>query len=182
MSESAGPSRIWYWVGGGIIGGGILAAVLVAVLGLRAFSDEIDAFQRVPFSRGGEVSLSEPGGYVVYFEGEQPPSSGFDIDIEPLDGGEVEAPAPYGSDLTYDVGGRSGTAVATVRVLRPGRFRIDSATASDGAGQLAVGPSLSRRLLFSVLGSLALVFGSLLVGATILIVTAVKRSSARRSQ
>lgn len=178
MSENSGPSRIWYWVGGGIIAGGLLAAALLVVLGMGALSDEIDGFQRVPFGGSGEVSLSE-GGYVLYHEGLQAPSS-VDADVEPLDGGEAEAPAPYGSGLTYDLGGRSGTAVGTIRVLRPGRFRIDTTTTSDADGQLAVGTSVARRILFLVLGCLALFFGSIVVGATTLIVTAVKRQRARR--
>ena len=175
-----GPSRIGYWVGGAIAVLGIVAAVLWVVLGIRSISDQVDDFQRVPLGGTGEVSFSEPGGYVVYYEGDEDPPPSFDGDIDPLDGGRSEAMAPYSSDLTYNMGGHSGVAVGTIEILEPGRFRFDTRTRSDAGGQLAVGRTLGRKLVTTVVGGLGLGFGSCFIGATILIVTAVRRYSARR--
>ncbi len=45
---SGGPTRTRYWVGGGIMVAGVLAAILWVVVGIGSLSDEIDGFQRVP--------------------------------------------------------------------------------------------------------------------------------------
>jgi len=179
-SASGGPSRIWYWLGGAIIVAGIVGAVAWVVLGIGALSDEIDRFQRVPFGGSGEISFSEPGSYVIYYEDGLDVFPGFRADIEPLDGGAAEDPRDYTSDLTYNLGGHSGQAVGTIRILEPGRFRFNTTTTSEAGGQLAVGPSIGRRLVFTVVGALGLAFGSAILGVTILIVTAVKRHRARR--
>jgi hypothetical protein len=167
-------------LGGGIVVVGIVAAVLWFALGIAGLSDDVDGFQRVPLGGTGEVSFSESGGYVIYYEGSEDPSPPFDADLEPLDGGEAGPIGSYGTDLTYDFGGRSGTAVGTIEIVRPGRFRLDTTTPSDAGGELAVGRTLGRRLVTSVVGGLALGFGSCFIGATILIVTAVRRYNARK--
>lgn len=156
---------------------GVLAAILWVVVGIGSLSDEIDGFQRVPLGRSGEVSFSEPGGYVIYYEGDAFP--GFNADVEPLDGGRAEAPVEYGGDLTYDMGGRSGRAVGTIRILQPGRFTFDTTSTPDAGGRLAVGPTIARRLVLVVVGALALAFGGGIIGATTLIVTALKRYGVR---
>jgi hypothetical protein len=169
-----------YWLGGAIVLLGIVAAVLWIVLGVRSLSDQVDDFQRVPLGGTGEVSFSEPGGYVVYYEGEVDPPPSFDGDLDPLDGGRSEPMASYNSDLTYDMGGRSGVAVRTVEIVEPGRFRFETRARSGAAGQLAVGRTLGRKLVFTVVGGLAVGFGSCLIGLLTVIVTIVRRWSARK--
>ena len=170
------PSRIWYWLGSGIIVAGMIAAALWIVVGMGGLSNEIDSFQRVPVGGSGEVLFSTPGSYVIYYEGGQGVSPGFQAAVEPLDGGRAEAPADYNGDLNYDLGGHAGHAVGTIRILEPGRFKLDTTTTSDDdGGQLALGPPIGRELVSLVVGALALGFGSCIVGATTLIVTAVKR-------
>ena len=180
----AAPTRAGYWLGAGIMAVGVVAAALWAVLGIASFSHEIDGFQRVPLGQSGQLSLSKPGGYVIYYEGgrgSQGAVPDFNVSIRPVDGGAAGDLADYRGSLTYDLGGHSGSAAGTFQVRTPGRFTFQTTTSSQATGQLAVGRTIGRKLVGVVLGALALGLAGLLVGGTIVIVTAVKRRKARQT-
>ena len=90
--------------------------------------------------------------------------------------------APYGGSLTYTASGRDGSAVATVTPSGAGEYvvRTDGDPGPTGA-TVALGRSLAGPLLRWVLGTFAiggLVAGS---GVILLVVTAIRRSRARRT-
>jgi hypothetical protein len=63
------PARLWYWVAGAAVVAAVVWLALGLFLGFRSLSRQVEGFQRVPIPGQAEVSLTEPGGYTVYFEG-----------------------------------------------------------------------------------------------------------------
>ena len=175
------PSRTGYWVGGGVAVLGVVGAVLWFVLGLTSFSDEIKGFERVPADgEPRQVDLSRTGSYTAYYE----PASGSVDESGPAVDAEVVGPdgrnvalKPYVTKLTYDLGGHHGRAVFTFRADATGTYEVRSSSASEG--ELAIGRGVGRKLVGSIVGGFAIGLAGLGLGALVLIVTAVRRSSAR---
>lgn len=181
MSDAGvGPSKKGYWVGAAIVVVAGIAAIVWFATGFKSFSDTIDNFQRVPVNGEGEVTFDDTGGYVLYYEG--PGASDGDIptgqaQLTPVAGGESLDLDDYDSELTYEIGGHSGVAVLTVDIEEPGTYLLESE--SDGDGELAVGRSVGTKLVTSIVGGLVLGGLGVVVGAVIIIVTAVRRRGAR---
>jgi len=182
QEATPGPSRVWYWVGGGAALIGVTGAVLWFVLGLLSLSHQVEGFQRVPID--GEprrVNLLRAGSYTAYFEPRfgRASDSGPAVDARLVapDGQEVPL-SSYDSDLTYDFGGYQGRAVFTFRIDSPGAYQLQS-SAADG-GVLALGRGVGNKLVTSIVGAFAIGIVGLAVGIPLVIVTAVRRHSARR--
>lgn len=175
-------SRAGYWIGGGLIVVGVLGAVAFFVSSFARLNDQVDDFQRVPLPGKATVEL-EARKYVIYSESATSGDAGLPFEVEIIEGrtGTSLDIADYGAELTYSLSGREGIARATVTPARPGAYvvRADSRVRTSGA-RLALGGSLAWPLLRGILGSF--VIGGLGVGsgAALLIVTAVRRSRARR--
>ncbi len=178
----AGPSRVWYWVGGAIVVVGLVAGVLWGLFGFVGLSDEVDGFARVPVDGGGQITLPGDGGYTMYYEAPSGDINGDvpegQVSVVAVDGGVAVALEDYGGRLTYGFGGHSGEALFTFEVNRPGRYQVDST--GSGRGELAVGRGVGGRLVRTVVGAVLLVLGGVLVGAVVLIVTGVARHNAAR--
>jgi hypothetical protein len=160
------PGRVWYLVALAVL----LVGVAWIVLGLISVSRQVDSFPRVPLPAGGTVALDHSGGYVIYYEGPgasrgQVPS--FHVRIFPAAVGSLR---PYASSVTYSFGSHQGRAVLTLRVVHPGRFRVEpsGAPAVPGGSDLAFGSSIAGRVAGTVLPSIALIFlgiiGAIVVG------------------
>lgn len=183
-------------MGASIIASGFAAAALWAVMGLTSVSSKIDDFQRVPLGGSAEVTFPEAGAYVIYYE--RPPGAkggsmfhvGSDVgpeeafhvnvEIEPLDGGVGGGLDDYRSTLTYNLHGRSGTAVGTFQILEPGRFMFHTTESSEDSGLVALGPSLGRRLAATIFGGLFLTIGGVVLGGVTMLAIGAKRRNARR--
>jgi Domain of unknown function (DUF4234) len=175
-------SRAGYWIGGGVIAVGVLGAVLWFVGSLLRLSDEVDDFPRV--SVPGEATIElEARKYIVYYESSTAEESvpAVELAITEARTGAPLAISPYSGSLTYSFPDHEGAALATVTPGQAGAFavRTDSALATSGAS-VALGRSLAWPILRGILGAFAI--GGLLVGAggTLVAVTAVRRSRARR--
>ncbi len=182
------PSAVWYWVGGALIAAGVIGAVLWFITGFMRLDDAIDDFGRVPaeFGRipsgaGGEVVIDEPGGQVVYAEGAVGDGVRFRLAVTGPSGEPVPVDS-YRTSLTYDLGGRSGVAVATFEAVRPGRYRLVSEDVPFGVDELAVGPSIAGDLLRTILGAFVVAGLGVAVGGATLGITAVRRSKAKRAR
>lgn len=178
------PKRLWYWVGGGIVGLGIAAAVGWALVGVLAFVHRIDGFQRAPLGAERRIVFSQAGDYTLYYEGpgaddESNAIPNFDVTLVPVEGDQSVRLSEYGSKVTYSIGGHRGRAVASFHLDKPGTYLLGTVSRSDGTGQVAVGRGLGRKIVKTVVGSLVLGFVGLATGAAIVIVTAVKRHSRR---
>lgn len=171
-----------YWIGGGLIVAAVAGAILWGVLSFVAIGDTLDDFLRVPAPGSQEVQL-EPRKYIVYFEG---PGAGEDytppIEVSVRDA-RNEQPvglSGYGAELTYSIGGHSGTAQATVTPPRAGRYIVSAATTQEpSAGlEVALGESIGGKIVRAILGAFA-IGGLLLVAGIILIVMTVAKRRRR---
>lgn len=171
-------SRAGYWIGGGLIVGAVVGAILWGVLSFVSIGNTLDDFARVQAPGSRAVAL-EARKYVVYFEG---PGAGEDytppIEVTIRDA-RNEQPlgiADYGGSLTYSIGGHSGTAQATVTPARAGRYVVSAATTQEpSAGlEVALGESVGGKIVRAILGAFA-IGGLLLVAGIILIVMTVAR-------
>ena len=179
-----GPRRVWYGVGGTLAVVGIAVAIAWVVVGLRGFARQVDDFQRVDVGDEGEVTLSEAGGYTIYYEG--PGANDSEADIPEINvavegpGVDDSALDDYDTELTYSVGGHEGRAVLTLRVEEPGTYLLRVSSEDDAEGEVAIGPSVGGRLVRSLVG--AVVIGLWSVGGAIgiILVTALRRRDARR--
>ena len=181
--QPTGPSRVWYWVAGAAV---VAAVVWVGVgifLGIRAFSRQVEGFQRVPIPGQAELRLDEPGGYTVYYEGvgaadEQVTIPSLSVSVTPV-GREEEVPIhPYGGSSIYSVGGHSGRAVGTFRIDAPGGYLVRTDGDAVGQPQVAIGasigPAIGRTVALTVPAALILFFG----GGVLALVVAVRRRQA----
>ena len=176
-------SRAGYLIGGGLVVAGVIGAVLWFATSLMSLGDEVDNFQRVPVPGKTTMKL-EAHKYVVYYEGLTadevvPP---VEIAITDAKTGTPLAITPYGGSLTYSVSNHEGSALGTVTPAHDGVYavRTHSNVRASGAN-VALGRSLTWPILRGILGTF--VIGGLLAGSgvVLLIITAVRRSRARRA-
>ena len=172
------PAAIWFWIGGLLVAAGVIGAIVWGVSGFAAIDDEVDAFERVPMP-GGVITIDEPGGQVIYFENASTESATFRLRIDGPDGTQVETDR-YGGDLSYDFGGRSGTAVATFEARLAGDYTVTVTGEGFRTAEVAIGPSIAGDLVRTIVGALAIGAVGLLAGGGTILVTALRRSSARR--
>ncbi len=184
-TQAIRPSRLWYWVAGVAGAAAVVWLTLGLVLWVGAVDRRVEQFQRVPIPGQAEVSFADPGSYVLYFEGvgagdEQVGIRSLNVSLTSVDSGSEVPIRSYGSSLKYDLAGRSGRAVGTFQIDRPGRFVLQTEGAAlAGTASAVVGPSIGRdifrTLALTVPGALILFFGAVLLA----VVVAVRRSRAR---
>lgn len=191
MSTSVGappvrPSKTWYLLAALLVVAAIAWLVLGLLLGFRSLSRRIDGFQRAQIPGQTQVSLAEPGGYVIYYEAPGASAEGFSVpsvhvNLFRADNGEPVQLSLYGGRLTYSVSGHQGRAVATFHVDQPGQFMLESIGTPPGPASLAVGRgiggAIAGAVVRSVLGTVVLFFG----GVVLAVVVAVRRRAARRA-
>ena len=181
--QSTGPSRVWYWVAGAAVVAAVVWLGVGIFLGIRAFSRQVEGFQRVPIPGQAELRLDEPGGYTVYYEGvgaadEQVTIPSFSVSVTPV-GREEEVPIhPYGGSSIYSIGGHSGRAVGTFRIDAPGTYLVRTDGDTAGQPQVAIGdsigPAIGRTVALTVPAALILFLG----GGALALVVAVRRRKA----
>jgi hypothetical protein len=176
------PRALWYWIGGLVIVASAVGAVAWVISGVLGVDDTVKDFERVPFAGGGTVTLDSSGEYVIYLEPDTAVSSAAVFTLTDPDGDEVDVDV-YSTELTYDFGGRSGTAVATFSADQPGDYMLESDSGdSVSIDSYAVGSSIAGDLVSAIAGGFAIGGLGLLVGSVILIVTLARRSRAKRDR
>jgi hypothetical protein len=176
-------SRAGYLIGGGLVVAGVIGAVLWFATSLMRLGDEVDNFQRVPVPGKATMKL-EAHKYVVYYEGLTadevvPP---VEITITDTKTGTPLGITPYGGSLTYSVSNHEGSALGTVTPTHDGVYTVRTHSNARARGaNVALGRSLTWPILRGILGTF--VIGGLLAGsgAALLIITAIRRSRARRA-
>jgi hypothetical protein len=106
--------------------------------------------------------------------------SGLTVELVSAETGEsVPLDAP-GANTTYELRGRSGRAVLTFEVDRPGAYRLSADYPAGGGPEtvLAVGRGLGTRIAMTVAGAIAVGIGSFLLAVAIAVVTFVRRRRA----
>jgi hypothetical protein len=187
-AQAVRPSKAWYAVAGALAVAAAAWLTLALVLGFHSLSDKVDGFQRSRVTGQAQLTFTEPGGYVVYYEvpGADAESAvpAFRVDLAASDGG---APVPihdYGGSLTYSLSGHAGRAVGTFRIDEPGSYSLT--TDAAGSPQLegatvAVGPSVAGSIVRIVLQALGPALALFLAGLVLAIVVAIRRNRARPS-
>ena len=165
--------------------GSVVWFVLNLALGLLAVDHQVDRFQRLPLPGQGEVSFTEPGGYVLYYEGLGAPEAAippFTATLVPVSGDGSIPVSDYGGSLTYDFSGHSGQAVGTFNIDAPGRFILQTESEVDGVSQAtgavgrSVGWAIVRTVVFALVEAPVLIVG----GAALAVVVAIRRRRAQR--
>lgn len=173
-------TRSGYWIGGALIVAGVLGAILWVTLSVSSISDKIDRFARVPAGDSKTLRL-QARKYVIYHEGRNADqlSPGIDVTVAGADGRVVPTPW-YITSLTYSFGGHEGSARATLRPPRAGRYRVSVSSGDEAAGA-AIGESLSRPLLRTIAGAIGIGAILGLTGIALLVTTIVRRYNARKA-
>jgi hypothetical protein len=183
----SGPSRKGYVFAGVVLLVGMIAFAAILYLGLRGLS-----MQRVVVPGATELALEEPGRYTIYHESRSVMDgrvydvadvAGLTVEVISAETGEsVPLDAPS-ANTTYELRGRSGRAVLTFEVGRPGAYRLSAGYPAGGGPEtvLAVGRGLGTRIAMTVAGAIAVAIGSVLLAGAIAVVTFVRRRRARRS-
>jgi hypothetical protein len=176
------PRALWYWVGGGLIVATTIGAIAWFTVGLMSLDDRVNGFERVPFPEGGTITIDEAGDYVIYAEGSLTTLSAPGVAVTDPEGDEV-ATAFYGGSLTYDFGGRSGSALLTFTADQAGDYQIEPDTSdSSGVVSYAVGQSIGGDLVSAIVGGFAIGGLGVVIGAVVLIVTGIRRSRVKRER
>lgn len=165
-----------------------LAATTIAVVflvnGFTGWKRTIDGLARVPVRGGGVVNFDEPGGYTIFYEttGAEPASVVL-VAITRVADGRLVPVRGYDSGNSYNLNGREGTAIRTVRIPAAGRYRVrvEGVSVDEfSSASLAIGRNpngvLARGIgLFVLVGGLGFV-----VGLVLSIVIGVKRGRSKR--
>ncbi|HSJ34385.1 MAG TPA: hypothetical protein VLB85_04970 [Acidimicrobiia bacterium] len=170
------PPTSWYWIAGVIAFVGLVAGLVIGILGYLNALDEYEAFPRLAASGVAEVVVDDPGNLVIYHRGAGSPHlSELGITVTDPSGSSV-AVEPYDSVLIFGTGDGQARAVATFDAVSTGSYRME--VAESVPGDLAVGRSWAWVALPAVLGGLGIAGLSILAAAAIGLTTIIRRSSA----
>lgn len=174
------PSGWWFALAGLIPVAGIVVAVVIFVVGLAAYVDRIDDFQRVEVPGSEAITLRE-GSYSVYQEfGGAADGGAFGtgalVEISGPSGEEVDLD-PYDTSVTYTTSGEEGIAMSSFRADTSGEYTVS--TEGPGYVTVAIGPGLGRGLVTTILGAFAVGGLSVLAGIVIAVVVGIRRSRNR---
>ncbi|MFP3899284.1 MAG: carboxypeptidase-like regulatory domain-containing protein [Acidimicrobiia bacterium] len=180
-AERVRPSAWWFLAAAGIAVTGIVAAIVVAVMGVVRMYERIDDFARAAVPATFDVRIDEPGGYTIYVEHDIGPIGRTRApDVEVTDpAGEPVRLRPYVGTVTYTTGDRDGTALYSFDADRPGPYTVEAS--GEPGITVAVGRGFGHDLTrsFAVAGALGL--AGVVGGVVTAIVVGVRRSRARRS-
>jgi hypothetical protein len=186
-------SRRWYIVAGCLLAGALVCLSL-AVIGMFSWDRQIQDFQRVPVPGQGEVTLTQPGEYVLYVEtrgaccswaagSQDGPLASWSMRVAMgLANGSQEIPVGNwtGLPVSYDVGGHRGLTAMSFTIAHPGTYVIEARDVHPGAlTDLAVGRNILRATLLPLV-LLAAGLAALLGAVVSFVFTAVRRRRARR--
>lgn len=179
------PSSLGYWIGAGLIAAAWIGCIVLAVLAFFGYRDRVDSFQRMTVPGTAIMHVANPAARVLYFEstGPAPALRQLGIHVTGPGGTAVEV-NPYHGDLRYDVPStnptRIGKAIASFDATGRGAYRISALPATSTAGTIAIGTDLLWDAGPYILGIIAVFVVGTGAGLTLIIITGVRRSAARR--
>ena len=186
-------SQRWYIVASCLLAGALVCLSL-AVIGMFSWDRQIQDFQRVPVPGQGEVTLTQPGEYVLYVEtrgaccswtvgSQDEPLASWSMRLAMgLANGSQEIPVGNwtGLPVSYDVGGHRGLTAMSFTIAHPGTYVIETRNVHPGAvTDLAVGRNIQRATLLPLV-LLGAGLAALLGAVVSFVFTAVRRRRARR--
>jgi hypothetical protein len=176
------PSTRGYWIGGALIAAACIGAAIWAVLTYLGYLNQVDSFQRMTAPGTATVHVTQVTTRVLYSEGpgQAPSLSQLGIHVTGPAGNAVRV-IPYTAELIYHAPlvnpTRTGTAIASFDATAPGNYTIN---ATGAGGTIAIGNDILWDAAPHVAGTIAVFLVGVGAGLTLIIVTTVRRSSARR--
>jgi hypothetical protein len=181
------PSRIWYFVAVALLFLGVGGAIYFMMSRLE---DIQSALRRVVVPGESVVALEEPGTYTLFHElsgtldgvvYSASDISGLKVTLESVATGEaVELTRPAAS-TSYDMGGSSAVGIFAFSIETPGEYRL-SAAYDDGRTEpraiLSMASGFVGKLVAAILGTVALVIGSMALAIVIGVLTFLRRRKA----
>lgn len=174
--------RVGILIGVGLMIGGIVFGIVLAVSGVRGMADTVDGYHRVPMSTGGTITLDEPGTYRIFLE-----YPGANDELAERPGGFVTVRGPGGGPIavlpeshseSYSMSGHTGRLLGKFRAETAGSYTLRTIS-RDGAvafGEVAVGRKGPLSGAAAIAGGILGGGFLFVVGAIVLIVAAVRRS------
>jgi hypothetical protein len=179
------PSAGWIWLGSAIGALGLAAAIVWGVIGVTGYLNRVNDLARMPVPGQMTVQIAS-GEQFVYYEGQRAgsPASLGQLGIQMTDPqGNTVALEPYRLDLRYDAPGNDGLighALATFRASGTGAYRVSATGTAPAGARIAVGESVAKNVIPTVLGIIALFLVTVGGGLALIVMTLVRRSSVRR--
>lgn len=179
------PSNLGYWIGAGIVAAASIGCVVLAMLAFFGYTDQINSFQRMTVPGTAIVPVANPAARVLYYEGTAPAPGLVQLGIHVTGpAGDAVEVTPYRGDLRYDLPSvrpaQIGQAIASFDATARGDYRISALTATSAGGTIAIGGDLLWDAGPYILGIIAVFLLGTGAGLTLIIITGVRRSAARR--
>lgn len=189
-NEVIRPSRWFFALAalvfvGGWVGFGVILLTNMSGMGRK--------LKQVVVPGRTEITLRDAGSYTIFYEYNSVVGNKIYSTSKELSGLECTvvskstgAKVPLSAATAignYEFGSRAGTSIFDFNIHDPGVYELSAAYPEGQAGPevvLAIGHDFTMGLLTTIFGSLAIVFGSMLVSIVIVVVTAVKRSKAKK--
>ncbi len=179
------PSSLGYWIGGVLIAGACIGAALWAVLAFFGYIDQVNSFQRMTVPGTAIVHVTQPATRVLYYESTGPAPSLAQLGLHVTGpAGNAVTVTPYSGDLRYDVPPvnptRTGKAIASFEATVLGNYTISASSRHRHQWDDRIGSDLLWDAAPHIIGIIAVFLAGTGAGLTLIIITAVRRSSARR--
>jgi hypothetical protein len=179
------PSRWLYGLAALIVVVGIVLFIVVIV---STISDIGKSLTHVVVPGSHDITLEKPGAYIVFYEyrsvvdgrlfstNESLP--GLHCTLVNVQNSDEIVLRPAAVDANYSVGGRAGFAVFEFTIDQPGTYELYARYDEGQEGPdivLAIGTSVTTKVVGSIFGGFAILFGSFVIALVLAIVTFVKR-------
>jgi len=141
-----------------------------------------------------EVSLKEPGQYLIYHEYRSVVDgrvysgseglSGLDVSLSSKKTGEAIPLSVPSATSRYDSGGASGVSLLEFHIQEPGAYRVRAGYAPGQTGApavLSINKDFAMKLVLAVFAAIGILFGSIIVSVVIVVWTLIKRNNAAKA-
>lgn len=176
-TPQARPSGWWIALGVLTIVAGIIGAIVTGVLGFSRMNSAVNGFERVSVPGSGDVRLEADHDYTIYFEynGASSTDLAQDLRVKLVDpAGQSVKLETYGSETTYQLGGREGRAGISFHAAQGGTYHLAS---EGGSGvTMAVGGGIGSSIATTILSAFGIAGVGFILGLIIIVITVVRRS------
>lgn len=192
MNNKIKPSRLYYGIAVLIAAIGIALSVMLIINLITTVSS---SSEQIVMPSSTDIELVDPGKYYIYYEYESVVDgkiystgsadvSGFRVFIVNKSNNEnVELLTPI-FNSNYSFSGRTGYSVFEFMIEEPGSYEI-TGHYEHGAGEeivLAIGKGFVGNMFASILGAIAILFGSTAICIAIIVITTIKRRKHIKNQ
>jgi hypothetical protein len=185
------PSRWYYGLATVVFLTGVLLFTLFLFNSLSALTGGLT--QLVVPTIESDITFSEAGKYTIFYEYQTVIDNKLYFTGESLSGmqctltrkatGHRIALSRPLARSTYSLGGRKGVSVLEFNIDQPGIYEFSASYPEGQEGPevvLAVGHGFLKNLIGTIVGGLAIFFGSIVIAIAIAVVTVLKRQKARK--